>query len=96
MALKLRRVRVLVCGRVQGVFFRAATSEQARALGVCGWVRNRSDGQVEIVAEGRASNVEAFLMWCQQGPPRARVDRVEVVDEIPCEEFVGFEVRRDR
>lgn len=90
-----RRVHVWVSGRVQGVFFRAATRDQARALGISGWVRNLPDGGVEIVAEGDGRNVEAFLDWCRQGPPRARVDSVAVREESPAGEFESFEVRRD-
>jgi len=93
--MKRRRVHVWVSGRVQGVFFRAATRDQARALGVLGWVRNLPDGGVEIVAEGDGRSIEAFLNWCAQGPPRARVDSVEVVEESPDGEFESFDVRRD-
>ena len=91
----LRRVHVWVDGRVQGVFFRGATREQARALGISGWVRNLADGQVEIVAEGEHANIEAFLNWCERGPPRAQVDSVQVTEESPRQESIGFEVRRD-
>jgi len=91
----LRRVHIRVTGRVQGVFFRAATREQALALGVCGWVRNLADGRVEIVAEGEDPNIKAFLNWCERGPPRARVDSLQITEEIPRHEWVGFEVRRD-
>jgi len=93
--MKTRRVHVWVSGRVQGVFFRAVTRERARALGVCGWVRNLADGQVEIVAQGNGPNIQAFLDWCRQGPPRARVDSVEVVEGAPNGEFESFEVRLD-
>lgn len=91
-----RRVRVVVSGRVQGVFFRAATQEQAVALGVSGWVRNLADGRVEVVAEGESPNIAALLKWCEQGPPRAVVESVRVQEEPPRKEFTGFEVRRDR
>ena len=88
------RRRVVVQGRVQGVWFRAATEEQARALGLAGWVRNRADGSVEAVFEGAAEAVEAALRWCRRGPPAARVERVEVRDE-PLEGLAGFAVERN-
>lgn len=71
--------QVVVHGRVQGVFFRATTRDQARAHGVVGWVRNRDDGAVEAWLEGRRRDVDAVLNWIHAGGPRhARVDRVEV------------------
>lgn len=75
------RCRVVVSGRVQGVFFRAACEREANRLRVKGWVRNRPDGSVEVVAEGRRDAVDALLAWCRRGPPDARVDKVEITDE---------------
>ncbi len=69
---------VWVSGRVQGVWFRARTAEQARALGLQGWVRNRADGRVEVLIQGSESTVERLLAWLEQGPPLARVDRLSV------------------
>ena len=89
------RRRVVVEGRVQGVWFRAATAEQARALGLAGWVRNRPDGRVEAVFEGAPAAVDAALAFCRRGPPAARVERVEVREEAP-EGLAGFAVRRER
>ncbi len=91
---RLRR-RALVRGRVQGVFFRRATAERARALGLAGWVRNRGDGRVEAVFEGEAEAVESLLAWCREGPPAARVSGVEVQEEA-AEGLRGFEVRPTR
>ena len=87
-----RRARVVVSGRVQGVWFRGATAEQAERLGVAGWVRNLSDGRVEATFEGRAAEVEAAIEWCRNGPPTARVDAVLVEWQSPVGE-VGFRVR---
>lgn len=70
------RVAIRVTGRVQGVGFRAAAREEARAIGLRGWVRNDVDGAVRAAAEGTASQVEAFERWCRQGPARARVEDV--------------------
>jgi acylphosphatase len=72
------RLRVLISGRVQGVFFRASTRDEARARGLTGWARNLPDGRVEAVFEGEKRVVETMLAWCRQGPPYAYVDQVEV------------------
>ena len=74
----MTRVRVVVTGLVQGVFFRDGCQERARAEGVGGWVRNRSDGAVEAEFEGPAAAVERIVAWCREGPRRSRVDDVEV------------------
>jgi len=70
--------RARIHGRVQGVFFRAWTIDQARSLGVRGWVRNRSDGSVELEAFGEDKAVEALIDRCRTGPPGARVERIEL------------------
>lgn len=70
--------RFLVTGRVQGVFYRAATQETARRLGLGGWVRNLADGNVELVACGEADKLKELEQWLWQGPPRARVAQVTV------------------
>ena len=90
--MRIRR-HVIARGRVQGVFFRGATEEQARALGVDGWVRNQRDGSVEAVLEGPPQAVEALVAWCRQGPRWAQVDGLEVAEE-PAGELRGFEIRR--
>jgi acylphosphatase len=86
------RVRAVVAGRVQGVFFREGCRRKAETLGVAGWVRNRSDGRVEIEAEGDRPAVEALLAWVRRGPTRARVSGVTVEDLDPVGE-TGFAVR---
>lgn len=73
--------RVLVRGRVQGVGFRASCAHRAEALGVAGWVRNRSDGSVEAVFEGSRPAVEAMVAWCREGPAFAWVAEVDVTEE---------------
>ena len=79
----MRRIRVIVTGRVQGVSYRAATSTEARRLGLAGWVKNRDDGSVELEAEGPDDMLTALVQWCHQGPPAARVARVEVSELTP-------------
>ncbi len=87
------RAHVFVSGRVQGVYYRATTREQANEAGVDGWVRNLEDGRVEAVFEGPESAVEAMVEWCHTGSPRARVEGVEVGYGDP-EGIDGFEIRR--
>jgi acylphosphatase len=82
---------VRISGRVQGVFFRAACAEQARALGVGGWARNLPGGDVEAVFEAGPDAVEEMLAWCRQGPPMARVEAVEVTEE-EAEGVDGFRI----
>jgi acylphosphatase len=84
---------VLISGRVQGVFFRQATRQLAERLGLSGWVRNRADGRVEAVFQGPPAQVGQIEGWCRQGPPGARVLRVESRDEPPRAAAPHFEVR---
>lgn len=87
------RARILVSGRVQGVSFRQWTIDEARALGLKGWVRNLPDGRVEAEAEGERAAVEALLQACRRGPPAAAVERVDV-DWAPHRGDLGrFDVR---
>lgn len=86
------RRRVVVRGRVQGVFFRASCRDAAHALGVSGWVSNEPDGTVQAVFEGDEGAVEGMVAWCHSGPPQAQVQGVEVVDEEPTGER-GFVTR---
>jgi acylphosphatase len=88
---ELTRRRVVVHGRVQGVFFRDGVRRRAEAVGVAGWVRNRPDGTVEAVFEGPAEAVEAMVAFCRRGPARAVVERVDLEEEAPRGER-GFEV----
>lgn len=86
------RMRVIVHGRVQGVWFRASTQRAAQQLGVSGWVRNLPDGSVEAVFEGLSTAVQAAVAWAHDGPERAYVERVETFAEKP-EGLTGFSVR---
>lgn len=69
-----KALRIVVSGRVQGVFFRSSTREQGERLGLAGWVRNRADGGVEALIQGPPAAVDVMLDWCRRGPPSARVD----------------------
>lgn len=70
--------QLLISGRVQGVYFRHCMVQEARRLGVAGWVRNKPDGRVEALVSGSAAAVAALMAWAQQGSPGARVDHVAV------------------
>ncbi|MBI2211408.1 MAG: acylphosphatase [Deltaproteobacteria bacterium] len=88
------RVRLKIEGRVQGVFFRASTVEQANRLGLKGWVRNCPDGSVEAVAEGAREKIDDLVHWCRRGPPGARVENVLIQWEGFQDEFGEFRIRR--
>jgi acylphosphatase len=88
------RLRMIVRGRVQGVFFRGATMDEARSLGLTGWVRNLPSGEeVEIVAEGPRRNLQMLWAWAHTGPPGARVDDVTEEWSEYRGEFSSFRVR---
>ena len=86
-----KAVEVVVTGRVQGVFFRARTAEEADRHGVAGWVRNEPDGTVAAYFEGPADAVDAVVAWCRTGPPRASVEDVRTRVVEP-EGRTGFRV----
>ncbi len=89
----MKRIHVTISGRVQGVFFRARTREEAVRNDVRGWVRNLPDGRVEAVLEGRPEDVDRVVAWCRIGPSHAVVDRVEAVEEPYTGAFRSFEIR---
>ena len=86
------RRRLLVSGRVQGVWYRESCRAEAAARAVAGSVRNLADGRVEVVLEGAPAAVEVVEAWCRRGPRRAHVEAVDARDEAPVG-AVGFEVR---
>ncbi|MCB0345227.1 MAG: acylphosphatase [Bdellovibrionales bacterium] len=87
-----QRIHVIISGRVQGVWFRDWTQQNAVELGLAGWVRNRDDGCVEAVIEGKPDAVEELVTRMHQGPENAHVTGVEAEPEVPTGEFSGFEV----
>jgi acylphosphatase len=87
----LTRKRVVVSGRVQGVFFRDTARRRAESAGVAGWISNRPDGAVEAVFEGDPAAVDGLVEFCRRGPSRAEVASVEVEEEEP-EGLSGFSV----
>lgn len=90
----MKRSHVFISGRVQGVFFRAATKQAANRFHLTGWVRNTYDGRVEAVFEGDDDNIEKILGWCHIGPPASRVEDVSIQDnEAYTGEFRDFSIR---
>ncbi|MGH8119632.1 MAG: acylphosphatase [Gammaproteobacteria bacterium] len=87
-----KTIHCYISGRVQGVFFRARTREQAMLFGVTGWVRNLPDGRVEVMASGEEGPVRLLQEWLQRGPDHARVLNVEM-NEMPYQDFASFSVR---
>jgi len=87
------RVHVVVRGRVQGVFYRASTQEKAIELGLTGWVKNRADGAVEVVAEGDREELNELVEWCRVGPKHAYVTDVETNWEPYIGEFREFTIK---
>ncbi len=73
-----RLAQLKICGRVQGVFYRQSTKREAHRLGLRGWVRNHTDGSVEVLVSGPEPAITALIGWCEHGPPAAKVDTVEV------------------
>ena len=87
-----KRLQIVVSGRVQGVWYRASTCSQAQSLGLVGEVWNRSDGRVEVVAEGSEGVLQQLLLWCADGPRGARVDDLENSWFPATGEFVEFNI----
>ena len=88
----MRRLHLVIQGRVQGVCYRAYTQDKARALGLSGQVRNRRDGSVELTAEGEEPTLKALLEWCWSGPPWARVESIHADWDEAHGEFSGFDI----
>ena len=86
------RAHLIIAGRVQGVWFRESTRQEAKGLGLTGWVRNLLTGDVEAVVEGEESQVERLIEWAKVGPPVARVTRVDVRRFETTGEFSDFRV----
>lgn len=84
--------RVVVHGKVQGVFFRATVAERAQNAGIAGWARNRADNSMEALFEGPAGAVEEIVAFCADGPENARVTRLDVIEEEP-QGIRGFRTR---
>jgi len=89
----MRTIRLIIKGKVQGVYYRASAKEAAIELGITGWVKNLPDGDVEIMATAPEMALLQYIRWCSQGPPRAVVDEVITV-ETDFQPFDGFRIIR--
>ena len=89
----MKTIRLIIKGKVQGVFFRATAKDIADELGIKGSVKNLPGRNVEIKATATEEILQKFIDWCKQGPPKARVDEV-IVEELNAEEFNGFRIIR--
>ena len=87
-----KTIHCYISGRVQGVFFRARTREQAMLFGLTGWVQNLPDGRVEVMASGEAAQIIHLQAWLNRGPEYARVLKLEV-NELEHQEFENFSIR---
>jgi acylphosphatase len=88
----IKCVQIMVRGRVTGVFFRAATQREAKRLGITGWVRNRNDASIEILAEGEETSIKELVSWAHHGPTAARVEDVDVRYRSYSGEFSDFRI----
>lgn len=84
---------IRVTGKVQGVFYRASTQEKSKELNVTGWCKNLDNGDVQIHAEGKQVDLQALLLWCKLGPPKAVVDSVHYT-EVQLEHYSEFTIER--
>ncbi|MBU0496329.1 MAG: acylphosphatase [Candidatus Thermoplasmatota archaeon] len=87
-----KQAHVVISGRVQGVWYRASTKNQAQMLGLKGWVRNLKNGNVEAVFEGDEEIIDKMISWCHQGPPHASVKKVLVAFSAFTGEFCEFSI----
>ena len=90
----MRTCHLSIIGKVQGVFFRASAKDIADSLGLCGWVRNTNDGNVEVYAAGDADAIDRFINWCHEGPAGARVDEVLEIPATTMETQPTFRIIR--
>jgi len=89
----MQTVKIIVIGKVQGVFYRQSTREKAIGLGIKGTVRNCDDDSVEIIATGTREQLDKLITWCKQGPPRAKVSDV-TIQELSLQSFNNFSIIR--
>lgn len=88
----MKRVRIKVLGKVQGVFYRRCTQDKARKLGLTGYVANLEDGSVEVLAQGGDAKVTELIEWCREGSPSAAVEQVLVDDDDGNDIYLDFSI----
>ena len=86
-----KAVKVIISGRVQGVFYRASTQQAANRLNIKGWVKNLPDGCVEAVFEADDKTIDQMVEWCRKGPANAAVSEV-AIEPCPVENFISFDI----
>ena len=89
----IRKVKILVSGRVQGVYFRLFTQNKAKHFAIKGSAKNLSDGRVEIIAEADSMAIEKFIKWCHKGPITARVDHLDITELQHDETLTSFDIK---
>lgn len=88
------RVKAVIKGRVQGVYYRASTLEKAQSLEICGYVKNLNDGSVELDAESNKEKLTELLQWCKKGPPGALVESIETKWLEDLKHYIDFTIQR--
>ncbi|OGI10370.1 MAG: hypothetical protein A3I68_04770 [Candidatus Melainabacteria bacterium RIFCSPLOWO2_02_FULL_35_15] len=86
------QARLLITGKVQGVFYRTSCQEVAQRLGLSGWVKNLSDGNVEALVQGEKGEIEKLITWCKKGPPGAVVSNLDVNWETIVKQITSFKI----
>jgi acylphosphatase len=86
-------MRIIISGKVQGVYYRQSTREKSMQLGISGIVKNLTNGSVEVIASGTSDQLNNLVEWCKQGPPKAVVSSIES-EELPYQSFDGFKIIR--
>lgn len=87
------RIHAIISGKVQGVTFRYHAGKLAKTLGIKGWIKNNSNGTVELIAEGEEIQLQTFLTWCHNGPQHAQVATIDAKWQEPTGEFQDFKIK---
>ncbi len=90
--MRTRRIRLIISGKVQGVFFRVSLRDQARGLGISGWARNNPDGTVEALIEGESGKIDQIINWCWNGPPDAIVENIDKREDTTDLNMSSFDI----
>lgn len=88
----MKHLSLKIFGRVQGVFFRSGTKKEAEKLGLCGWVKNETDGSVSVEIEGERAQLEKFLRWCREGTVAAKVEDIKEEWSNDIKKYKNFEI----